>query len=437
MNPETLWLLAPLALGYAVVFWIVSVRFPAVPLVLIFGLAPFQNDVSGMGGLHFSLSEVHLLLSVPLLLWRGWSGGLSWMTFVLWGSLALTTLLTVPNWRDTTAVSLVQMALYWLGAVAVFCHLPVRRQDWETALKALIGVGVLLSIAALSVRSSYFWGLNKNGIGASLACALVVTTECWIGSPEGNRRALGGALLLITGGMVLVLSRGAWLSAATGVVFIMVFRREYRRLIGLSIVLAPVVAGMWMLLPQDSKDYALGFDSTRYNIKARQLNTEWVMEQWSSSPVYGVGVGLRKEYDATNVLWLTLAETGPLGLCAFLAVHLRFLAKVWGERLGTTGRLVGISPMPLAGALLLGKLLHGMVDHYWSRGAITVVWASVGIALSPSAQQGVQRRTGADKLQRRRIGGSHAIKKGSPNSEAILKDSIGREPGGNRDELPK
>ena len=33
----------------------------------------------------------------------------------------------------------------------------------------------------------------------------------------------------------------------------------------------------------------------------------------------------------------------------------------------------------LAGALILGRLAHGMVDHYWSRGAIMVAWATVGM----------------------------------------------------------
>jgi hypothetical protein len=29
---------------------------------------------------------------------------------------------------------------------------------------------------------------------------------------------------------------------------------------------------------------------------------------------------------------------------------------------------------------MFGRLVHGMVDHYWSRGAITVAWAGAGMA---------------------------------------------------------
>jgi hypothetical protein len=39
----------------------------------------------------------------------------------------------------------------------------------------------------------------------------------------------------------------------------------------------------------------------------------------------------------------------------------------------------------LAGGLVLGKLAHGLVDHYWSRGALMIAWAMVGMALSPTS----------------------------------------------------
>ncbi|MEY2597780.1 MAG: hypothetical protein RLZZ142_39, partial [Verrucomicrobiota bacterium] len=67
MGAEQKGMLGLVALGYALIFWGLGWRYRWVPLALIFGLAPFQNDVSLLGGLHFSLSEVHLLLSLPLL----------------------------------------------------------------------------------------------------------------------------------------------------------------------------------------------------------------------------------------------------------------------------------------------------------------------------------------------------------------------------------
>lgn len=382
MGQEYLWLVAPFGLIYAALFWAVSIRVPWVPLALIFGLAPFQNDISAMGGLHFSLAEVHLLLSVPLLFLSGWRGGLGWMSLGLWGGLGLTFLLTLPNWRETSAVSLVQMGLYWVGAVAVFSKLPQRKSDLEAAWLALICVGCVLAAGAIFSRSSYFWGLHKNGVGASLASAFILAVECWASAGRRTRLLYLGALLWISAALILVLSRGAWIAGAVGVSFLLAWRGQYRRLLQLGMLLIPLVALMWTMLPTQSKEYATSFDSNRYNIKARVLNTEWAIEQWKGSPITGVGAGLRKEYDATNVLWLTLAETGPLGLLAFVFVHGRVLGGVWGRR---SWRKPGVSsPLALAGAMVAAKFMHGMVDHYWSRGAIMIAWASVGMALYES-----------------------------------------------------
>ncbi len=385
MNPESTSLIILLGAGYTLLFWSLSWKIPALPLIIIFGLAPFQNDMSGGGWLHFSLSEVHLLLSAPLLALRGWRGSLSWMSGMLWSALALAALITIPNWRETSAVSLIQMGLYWIGAVAVFATIPQRKGDWEIALRALVVVGVLLAVAALAARSNYIWGLHKNGVGASLACALVVTVECWTVAVGRSRLKYVAALAIISGGLVVGLSRGAWLSALVGVVFLLAWRGQYRRMAQLGALLVPLVLSIWMLLPEDSKDYALSFDPERHNIKARRLNTEWVREQWACSPFWGVGVGLRKEYDATNVLWLTLAETGPLGVVALLGMHLRLIHGLWIRRPLLGKGTNSVSSVALAGGLVLGKLAHGMVDHYWSRGALMIAWAMVGMALSPTS----------------------------------------------------
>jgi hypothetical protein len=104
-------------------------------------------------------------------------------------------------------------------------------------------------------------------------------------------------------------------------------------------------------------------------------------EQYEKNPVYGVGVGLRKEYDATNVQWLLLAETGVLGLATFLLVHLCFLSMIWKTRRWYPSSDFRYSLLSIAGALILYKFVHGSVDHYWSRGAITPAWASVGMAV--------------------------------------------------------
>ena len=51
------------------------------------------------------------------------------MTGALWGGLLVTVLLTLPNWRESSLVSLIQMGLYWAGSVAVFTQLPSQKKD--------------------------------------------------------------------------------------------------------------------------------------------------------------------------------------------------------------------------------------------------------------------------------------------------------------------
>lgn len=420
MGGLSLIMLLALGAGYVLLFWTVASRVPSVALFAVFALAPFQNDVSGMGWLHFSLSEVHLLLACPLLVLRGWRGDLDWMGIPLWGGLFVFFALTVPNWRDSSAVSLVQMGLYWIAAVAAFSLLPRTERDWLACWYGLVGVGAFLATMAVLTRSSYFLGLNKNGVGASLSCALIVCVECWSnGSGRGRWRWIP-VMLLVCAGLVLVLSRGAWLAAIVGIGFLLAWRGQYRRLMQLGALVVPVAAVAWSLLPEESRQYASSFDSSRYSIRARELNTEWVMEQWRSSPWIGVGVGLRKEYDATNSFWLTLAETGPLGVIAFLSAHGAVLYGIWCRRVGLRRVLGPVSSAhALAGALILAKFVHGLVDHYWSRGAIMVAWSSVGIALaagrlaSPrvvSPATGARRRLPATRVPAGFAQGLHAAR---------------------------
>jgi hypothetical protein len=380
---------------YAVGFWVLSARIPAVALALILGLAPFQNDLSFLPGVHFSLSELHLLLSCPIAIWRGHSGGLSWMGPAVWVAWLVTVVLTLPHWRASSAVALVQMGLYWIAAVWVCRALPRSSRDLDRAWRILLGVGTFLASVAILTRSNYFLGLHKNGLGGSLACALVIAVDRWMECRSGGLRWLNLARLGWIGmALILVLSRGAWIASFLGVCWLLVWRGRLWLMLKLGLALVPAMALAWSVLPEESRSYATGFDSGRYNIQARLLNTEYALEEWRSSPWLGVGAGLRKEYDATNVFWLTLAETGPFGVLAFFGVHGFWLLGVWQRRGKWRGTSAGTA-LGLSGALLLGKLAHGLVDHYWSRGAITVAWGSVGLALGMEA---VERKRSRRRL---------------------------------------
>ena len=368
---------------YAVIFWAVGYRNPGVPLMLIFATAPLQNDISGGGPLRFSFTEINILLSVPLLLFRRCRpltlGPLNrGIVFYLFVSLAC----TLVHWRNTSLVCLVQMVLYLVVAVLVFYALPRNEDDYRLALYGLILFSVALAATVLVKRSGYVWNLHKNGVGASLAAALIVCTEMWFAARGVRKRLLSGALLIMAAGEFFSLSRGAWLGSIVGISILIAMRGQFRLLLRVCLVMIPLIAICWAYLPDSSKDYTTSFDSKEnFNIKMRYASVDIASQLYHSSPAIGCGVGLRKEYDATNLIMCTLAETGIVGLAALLFLHWEVLRVTWRtqKHLERTGVLY--SGTALGCALVFSRFLHGMVDHYWGRGANSIVWSAVGMAL--------------------------------------------------------
>ena len=96
----------------------------------------------------------------------------------------------------------------------------------------------------------------------------------------------------------------------------------------------------------------------------------------------GVGVSLRKQMDATNLVFVTLGESGILGLLSFFTIQVTYIVLVvrlvkFVPRTDLRYFLLVISP-----TLMAVRLAHGQFDHYWVRGASTIAWASVGMILA-------------------------------------------------------
>jgi hypothetical protein len=366
---------------YAVFFWLLTLRWPGVALALIFALAPFQNDLSGGGPVKFSISEINLMLAVPVMLLRA-------PRFVL-GPIVLPVALyfgicaasSVLNWHATTLTCFIQMALYLLVAVAMFASLPRDAEDLKLALHGLIAVGVFLALVVMILRSNYVLGLHKNGVGSSLSCALLVALELWFAAESGKgKKLLALALAIIGGGLLTTLSRGAWLGAFCGVGVLLVMRRQFAIFFRAGLVLIPVIVIAWQFLPKEARDTATGFERSRGNIEARYQTIEIAREYYDQSPVLGMGVGLRKEFDATNLAWVTLAETGILGAGALLLIHFAFFRMIWRAQ-KLVARDDGLfTLLGIGGALVMDRFAHGLVDHYWTRGAMMLAWAGAGMA---------------------------------------------------------
>ena len=157
-------------------------------------------------------------------------------------------------------------------------------------------------------------------------------------------------------------------------------RRKFRLLMQVSIGAVVLIAIGWRFLPSESREYATSLDRKNENIRLRFQSIDYARDIFEANPVLGVGVGLRKEYDATNIVWLTLAETGVPGLVTWLLIHLALTRMVWRDHQYIAQSDILFSLSALGGALVISKLVHGLVDHYWSRGAIMVAWCSAGMA---------------------------------------------------------
>lgn len=376
-----------LGLLYAIMFVIVTWRWPEIALVLTVALSPFQQDLSIGAPVRFSIAEINMALTFPIFLLRNCVlripiriGPLFW-PLAAWFALCI--LASLPNWSKTTTVSIAQMALYLVIAVMMFSSFARKIEYLLWPLRVLVVVCTGLALLVLATGSGYLFGLHKNGTGGSLACGLIVCGEFYFAATDQKRRrryAIAGAIIAM--GLISTLSRGGWIGAFMGLVTIIAMRRQYALLVRLSVLMAPVILIAWFMLPQEHREYATSLDPNRYNIQARYDMLAFANSHFQSSPIWGVGVGLRKQYDATNVAMLTLAETGIIGLALLLYLHAVVLNMVRHtvKHLPRSHRFYSLCA--LAAALVVARLMHGMVDHFWGRGPITICWATVGMAVA-------------------------------------------------------
>jgi O-antigen ligase len=400
-------LIEPLYAGaaiYVLAFVTLSWRRPDLALMVIFASATVAADVSQGAFAKFSMAEANLVLALPAFYFhcivrkRVASNGPIAIPVALYFGVCLFS--SYNHWLGQDAlISLLQMFIYLVLVVAMFANFAQSDSHLLRCLFAIVVSGTGVAIGSL-VTNFHFLGENKNGLGDLIASTLQVTVILFLATETHNKRRkywLMGAMGILTVGLVMSLSRGSWLGTLCGLLVIFGLRREFKKFLILILVLAPIVAICWFSLPQDLQEYSTGFGKDRYNINARYESVDLAQRYFVKSPVYGMGVGLRKEYDATNIALMVLAETGVLGLVTFLLIHAAFFRMVW-----VTQKKLSVSdpihPLLCVGAaLVLARLMHGMVDHYWTRGVLMTAWAAAG--MTTAAYLAVRRRDDSRALE--------------------------------------
>ena len=381
----------PLGVLYVGFFMAIAWKHRTLAMFLIYGSALFPIDIFGQGGgagLAIGAGEVHLAFVSLLLVFdfviHRWPIPRSplYITVVIYFAVCIIS--TVNHYQGTTAiVSIVQMFLYFIVTTAVFSNFVPHTEQHVRILHGIIVGGVVLALGVLITNSVSIWNMNKNGIGGALSYSMIVCAELWISAKEPRRRALLGLILLILiVGLFRTLSRGSWLCGITGVLFIIFIRGELGVIVkGLAIV-TPIVGLFWFLLSDFDRSYIFGFSMKNQNISDRIKFIDIAQSIWEFHKWIGWGVGLRKNLDATNIVWLTLCETGILGLIGFALIHLTFFIMIFNARRRIPYDDPRFTPISVGGALVLGKFVHGCVDHYWSRGSLLVVWGAAGMAIA-------------------------------------------------------
>ena len=391
-----------LALVYCSLFMLLVWTRPQIALTGIIAVTPFVQDLGGGLPIKFSLAEVHLLLAFVVYVVKGvltrsirFLGPLSIPVTIYLAVIAWTSLRSGLEQEDIKA--LVQTFVTCGVTVAVFANMVL---DAESMVRSFIWLPILcLPIAVVEIVTGSFnvFGLHKNSIGGALAAGIIILANLWYSRVDFlGKRYLMWLLLVLGGGLLISLSRGAWIGAIVGLTVSGLLWRRITLVLRTLMVAVPVLVVLWLLLPSEKREYATGFQADRWNIKIRMETQANLQEIITKEPVFGVGIGLRKQIDATNFVLVTLAESGVIGLVAIIGVFgtiVRVGFRVCRSDTKQAVILIGA----LAVGLLAYKIGHGMVDHFWGRGSGTVVWASIGLLLAADKRRFI-RRTNAMQL---------------------------------------
>jgi O-antigen ligase len=235
------------------------------------------------------------------------------------------------------------------------------------------------------------FGMQKNPSGGFIAAAILIMLL----SNLHNLWRL--PLLAVLGaGLVATGSRGSILGLAVALVFVAVFRSQWKRtLIPLGLVLVGGIAGFFAL-PNDMRARLLSQgESASYNTNIRGTFIADALQHFHAHPWYGIGVGNYAQTDSAlsnvatkdphNVYALTLAEGGYPLLVAFALLTLG--TSIWVLVTHRKNTLV-----ILAVSVQIGILVHTAVDVYWVRGTPSIGWLLIGIAAAAAARATTHRK---------------------------------------------
>lgn len=280
------------------------------------------------------------------------------------------------------------------GSVIIGVQL-VRTGRHVQALRLLLAATVTVSLAAVvttlstGLQPAYPWGLHKNFIGSLFATFLLLAVIHYrvFRLPAAARFPL---VLTLGAGLLAAQSRGAFLTLLVGLLVLAVRRQGSHTLpVRAAAVLAVCgIAALIVVSVQNQLQERLETGNPNDSLAQREQVETATFDLWREN--WLVGVGLKYfttgEFGAANqapnnVLNESMAETGIVGTAGFLILQ--------GAAVLALAR--GSGPLSTAGlAVVVGRLLHGQVDIYWSAGTAALPWLIAGFGLAEERRRSVE-----------------------------------------------
>jgi hypothetical protein len=262
------------------------------------------------------------------------------------------------------------------GSLLIGVYLAQRNRASEAVTVLLVTSTGMAVASVLTSATSHFGaafplGLNKNYAGSLLSSALIVSYAVHV-EPRTRLYLLRTMQAIIAIGLVATLSRGAMIGLGLGTLVWAMTTQRSRGLVllflivGLPVAVASLVVDFTVL-------GAAGSAVSHLQIAQAAIG------EWLASPVLGNGIRFFQQgsdvlaSDPHDVVILTLAESGVVGLLAFA-----FLLWRTGVELRRMQTVLGATGL----ALLVARLAHGMFDVYWLHGSLEMFWIVAGMALA-------------------------------------------------------
>ena len=395
MDPTVLYLIG--GCGLAIGFLMAS-RAGLSLLTLFFLALPFPNSIIGEGGAG-NISASDVLAGLALVVLFGSSqvrlGGAGQAVVAFLSVATVSSVMGSP--AKEVALGLGRMGLVTLVPLLVFANAsdPVRRLRQGL-------IAYCLSTAVLGCCSMYFFatggivasmytfGIHKNALGPIFGSAVVITFAAITTGTFSVRRHMTtayGVLAACAVGLLLCLSRGGWVGTAAGLLVVMACTGRFKPAMIMALLLVPLLAAVWSLLPEDKVEYATNVSTDSYVLRTRLDSMGQALEAFKSNPVLGVGIGLERRVEPHNVFVLTLGETGIAGLMAFTFMvgtgAFTLLRAVRQYQSNNPDRAVLLAGL---GAFAVYHV-QTLIDVYWRRGVGALSWACVGTAVAVTATQ--------------------------------------------------